>query len=209
MSSNQEHWDNVYQANEVDRVGWYQSNPAVSLQLLRGCSPDLAAPVIDVGGGASLLADRLLDEGRTDITVLDLSSTALAFARNRLESRSDQVFWIQGDVTAYELGRSYQIWHDRAVFHFLTEEAEQARYVEQLMRWVADGGDVIIATFALDGPERCSGLPVKRYGRTSLAQRLGSGFQPVAFEREIHRTPAGVEQRFLFAHFRKVSGSTQ
>jgi ubiquinone/menaquinone biosynthesis C-methylase UbiE len=160
--------------------------------------------VINIGGGSSVLVDRLLDENYTDISVLDISATALDLARERLGSRSDQVNWIQGDVTEHRFDRVYQVWHDRAAFHFLIESAEQDDYVNQLRHAVAVGGHAIVATFSTDGPERCSGLLVQRYSESSLQERMGSEFEPVHFKRETHRTPSGVPQEFLYGHFLRV-----
>lgn len=205
MTAPRDHWENVYRTNDPERVGWYQATPNLSLEMLRQCAADLDAPIIDVGGGCSYLVDHLLDDGHTDLTVLDMSVAALGIARHRLGARADLVEWIEGDVTSYAFDRTYQIWHDRAAFHFLTDESPQDRYLETMGRTVAIGGDVVMATFALDGPERCSGLQVQRYGEETLAGRLGEAFEPVAFNREIHVTPGGVEQRFLFGRFRRVS----
>jgi ubiquinone/menaquinone biosynthesis C-methylase UbiE len=203
MTSTRSHWENVYAVNNPERVGWYQENPAVSLRLISACSQDPGAPIIDIGGGCSHLAERLLERGHYDITVLDLSGRALALARDRLGPKRDRVKWVVGNVIAHEFSQSYAIWHDRAVFHFLTDEADQERYVAALGRVVVSGGHAIVATFAPDGPERCSGLPVQRYGEESLSRRLGGSFEPIWFEREIHLTPSGVEQRYLFGHFRR------
>jgi SAM-dependent methyltransferase len=199
----QQHWESVHRETDQELVGWFQAYPALSLSLLRSCDVNLDAPVVDIGGGSSVLVDHLLDAGYSDVTVLDLSATALALAKERLGSRSDLVTWIEADVTEHHFARAYRVWHDRAVLHFLTDEDGRARYVERLMGAVPAGGHVIIATFAPNGPEHCSGLPVRRYSEESLSQTLGPGFEPVRFEHEAHRTPGGATQEFLYGHFER------
>jgi trans-aconitate methyltransferase len=160
---------------------------------------------VNIGGGSSVLVDRLLDEGYSDVTVLDVSATALALAQERLGSRSTSVTWIEADVIEHSFDRTFEVWHDRAVLHFLTDTASQNRYVDRLREAVAPGGYVIIAAFAPDGPETCSGLPVKRYSFDSLSHTLGVGFEAIGFEHETHRTPGGSEQQFLYGHFQRRS----
>ena len=150
-----------------------------------------------------MLVDHLLDRGYTDVTILDISPAALKCAGERIGSRSDGVSWIEADVTKHRLERRYQLWHDRAAFHFLIDEASRDRYLERLRDSVAVGGHAIFATFALGGPERCSGLQVQRYGPESLTRALGAGFEPVTFAEETHRTPGGVLQQFLYGHFER------
>ena len=205
MNASRDHWEGVYRGGNHDRVGWYQPHPAMSLAMLGDCGVAPDAPIIDIGGGSSFLVDRLLEAGHTDVTVLDLSATALELARERLGDRARRVNWIEGDVTSHDFGRVYQVWHDRAAFHFLIEEDRQNLYMERLVSTVAPDGCVVVGAFALDGPERCSGLPVQRYGEASLADRLGAQFDPIEFRRETHVTPGGVEQKFLFGRFRRVS----
>lgn len=202
-SAAEAHWQGVYEKNAPDRVSWYQAEPRLSLALIAraGIRPD--ARVVDVGGGASVLVDRLIDRGFADITVLDIAESALARSRARLGPRAERVRWVVADVTGWRPEGSFDLWHDRAVFHFLTEAADRARYVEALRAALAPGGHAIVATFALDGPERCSGLPVVRYGPESLLAELGPGFTLVASEREEHVTPAGRVQPFTYALFRR------
>jgi SAM-dependent methyltransferase len=176
------------------------------LSLIESTGVDRADPIIDIGGGASLLVDHLLDRGYTDVTVLDISPAALECAARRIGSRSDGVSWIEADATKRRLERRYQLWHDRAAFHFLIDTAARDRYIERLSDSVAVGGHAILATFALDGPERCSGLEVQRYGSESLTRTLGADFEPVAFAEETHRTPGGVPQQFLYGHFQRRTG---
>ncbi len=205
MTSQQEHWERVYQGTDQELVGWYQATPTRSLRFIQGCGLGTDAPIVNIGGGSSVLVDRLLDKGFTDVTVLDLSATALALAQERLGTRSSSVNWVEGDVTKHKFDQTYQVWHDRAAFHFLIDEERQLRYVEQLRNAVPVGGHVILATFALNGPERCSGLPVARYGPESLSSRLGADFEPVVFEQETHQTPGGAVQEFLYGHFQRVA----
>lgn len=199
----QAHWQNVYATKGEAEVSWFQETPAPSLELLAlvGARPESA--IIDVGGGASRLVDALLDGGFGNITVLDLSSQALATARGRLGERADTVHWIAADATAWEPPQVYDVWHDRAAFHFLTEPARQDAYIARLRRGLKIGGHVIIGTFAPDGPEKCSGLPIVRHDSGSLTRLLGDGFVLVDARRHDHATPWGAVQRFQFSTFRR------
>lgn len=205
MTSREQHWESVYRTRDPEAVGWYQTNPARSLRLIEACGVGPDAPIVDIGGGCSLLVDRILDEGYRDVTILDLSATALDLAKERLGSRADSVTWIEADVTAHQFDRMYQVWHDRAAFHFLTDADGRARYINRLRSAVGPAGFAVIATFSLDGPEHCSGLPVWRYDEESLCDALGSDLEPVAFEHETHRTPGGSDQEFLYGCFRRRS----
>jgi SAM-dependent methyltransferase len=198
-----EHWDSVYETKAETGVSWFEESPALSLELIAsaGAKPDSA--IIDIGGGLSRLVDALLDQAYGDLSVLDISEVALAKGRARLGDRAGQVRWITADVTLWRPERTYDIWHDRAVFHFLTEPADQAAYMERMDAALRPGGHVIIGTFALDGPERCSGLPVMRHDEKSLARALPPGFEPKDARRYEHRTPGGSVQRFQFSTFRK------
>ena len=204
MTSRQAHWDAVYRNRDPEQVSWYQENPDLSLRLIDGTGLAADSRIIDVGGGASRLADRLIGSGYLDVTVLDLSATALDYARRRLGRQAAKVTWIRGDVTEGGISGSFDCWHDRAVFHFLCEEDDRIRYVEQLREAVGVGGHVIIATFSLDGPEKCSGLPIQRYSEESLERALGSSFEVVGFEEETHVTPTGGSQHFLYGWFRRL-----
>lgn len=205
MSTGRRHWESVYRDRDPTTVSWYQENPARSLILIEETGVELDAAIIDVGGGASHLVDRLLALGFTDLTVLDLSPTALAHAQQRLGPGSRDVRWLDADVLAHRFDRRYALWHDRAVFHFLTDADDRARYVAQLESALPAGGHAIIAGFALDGPEKCSGLPVERHSPATLTDQLGDGFQPVSFHEEAHHTPRGVVQHFLYGRFRRLS----
>jgi len=179
-------------------VSWYQQTADLSLQMIAGATGTNSA-IIDVGGGASTLVDGLLHAGYSDITVLDLSRTALDLAQKRLGVVSQRVLWLEANVLTVELKPgSYDIWHDRAVFHFLTTAQDRERYVEQVRRAVKPGGHVLIATFAEDGPERCSGLPVARYGADALHAEFGSDFRLITSERQQHITPWGAPQTFTY-----------
>jgi SAM-dependent methyltransferase len=203
------HWSTVYQTKAAEQVSWYQSRPELSLRLIAqtGFAPD--APIIDVGGGASTLVDHLLAAGWRDLTVLDLSAEALKAAQARLGERAAAVTWREGDITTAALPASqYAVWHDRAVFHFLTDPAARRRYAEQVSRIVQPGGYIIMATFAPDGPDKCSGLDVVRYDAESLLRALGGGFTLVSSDRETHLTPWGSEQRFTYACFRRAPANS-
>jgi SAM-dependent methyltransferase len=202
--SSREHWETVYRDRVPELLTWYQAEPVLSLSLIAASRVELDATVVDVGGGSSRLVDHLLERGYTNVTVLDVSSTALRYARDRLADRADEVTFIEGDVLEHRFDSTIGFWHDRAVFHFLTEPADQTRYMERLNTTIAADGHVIIATFGLDGPERCSGLRVQRYGPETLSQALGTSFEPVGFHAETHITPTGATQAFLYGHFRRV-----
>ncbi|WP_374442963.1 class I SAM-dependent methyltransferase [Stella sp.] len=198
------HWQGVYGSKAETAVSWYEAQPRQSLDLIRRAAPDGAAGVIDVGGGASTLVDHLLAAGYRDLTVLDISDHALARAKARLGAAASRVAWIVTDVTRWQPARTWDVWHDRAVFHFLTAPDDQDAYLAALRAALAPGAFVILATFAPDGPERCSGLPVQRYDAAMLAHRLGPGFALVAAEAATHTTPWGVEQRFTHTLFRRT-----
>ena len=186
-------------------MSWYQPDPAMSLALIDRLRVPKGAPIIDIGGGASLLVDRLLARGHTDLTVLDVSSTALEIARRRLGDPTP-VRWLHEDILTWQPDRRYALWHDRAVFHFLTDPADRHAYVERVMRSVRPGGHVIVATFAEDGPEKCSGLPVMRYQPETLHAEFGDAFLLVEHEKEAHHTPSGTVQQFVYCYCRKGNG---
>ena len=199
------HWENVYRTKGERDVSWFQETPAVSLALIAAASATRESAIIDIGGGASRLVDALLDEGYADVTILDVSEAALAAAKARLGNAAARAGWIVSDVTAWKPPRRYDLWHDRAAFHFLTDAADRRAYVDCLTQALRPGGHAIIATFALDGPERCSGLPVVRYDATSLGHALGSDFDLIETRRHDHATPMGSTQRFQFSLFRRVT----
>lgn len=201
--SRKEHWETVYQSKAPDDVSWFQPRPETSLRLLAAAGIDQQEGVIDVGGGASMLVDCLLDAGYTKLAVLDLSGAALALTRRRLGARAAAVHWFEADVTEFRPPERFALWHDRAVFHFLTTSADRARYVESLKASLVPGGHVIIATFALDGPVKCSSLEVARYDAASIAAELGAEFRFCEQVDETHRTPWQTEQRFSYFRFQR------
>jgi 2-polyprenyl-3-methyl-5-hydroxy-6-metoxy-1,4-benzoquinol methylase len=203
LSDRSSHWEAVYSTKTENQVSWFQESPAISLGLIKATQAAKDAAIIDVGGGASRLADALLTEGYRSIAVLDLSASALEAAKKRIGPASSAIDWIVADVTSWTPARTYDVWHDRAAFHFLTEVADRTAYLERLRSAVAAGGHVIVATFALDGPEKCSGLPVRRYDGMSLAAELGSEFELVETRSDVHHTPWESTQSFQFSRFRR------
>jgi SAM-dependent methyltransferase len=200
MADRQQHWESVYSNKAADEVSWFQPHAASSLRLIAGCA-GTHAHIIDVGGGASVLVDDLLDAGYRNLTVLDLAESALAASRARLGDRARSVQWIAADITRAELPVAhYDVWHDRAVFHFLTDPDDRARYVEQVLRSVKPGGHVIVATFGPGGPLQCSGLEVVRYTPEVLHAEFGAPFRLLGHEAEIHHTPTGKEQEFVYCY---------
>ncbi len=199
-----DHWQTVYRTKDETAVSWFQEQPVLSLDLIGRADPGPEAWIIDIGGGASRLVDALLARGHRHLAVLDIAEAALAKTQARLGAQASAVDWIVADVTAWTPPRAYDLWHDRAVFHFLTEPADQQAYARTLAAAVRPGGQAIIGTFAIDGPERCSGLPVHRYDAAGLAARFAPAFAPIDDRRDDHRTPAGAIQRFQFCRLRRV-----
>lgn len=199
-----DHWENIYTTKQSDQVSWYQAQPQVSLALIRAAGLDPASPVIDVGGGASTLVDFLLEDGFTDITVLDIAAPALEIAKARLGARARHVTWVAANILGANLTDShYSLWHDRAVFHFLTDPDQRAAYVAAVERSVRPGGYVIVASFAPDGPAQCSGLDVMRYSPDTLHSTFGAGFTLLDSRSESHQTPFGSTQQFIYCFCRK------
>jgi SAM-dependent methyltransferase len=200
MVDRQQHWETVYSNKAADDVSWFQQHAASSLRLIEGCA-DKDAHIIDVGGGASVLVDNLLDAGYRNLTVLDLAESALAASRLRLGERAQSVQWIAADITRAELPAArYDVWHDRAVFHFLTDPADRARYVAQVLKSVKPGGHVIVAAFGPGGPLQCSGLDVMRYAPDALHAEFGAPFRLLGHQTEIHHTPSGQDQEFVYCY---------
>jgi trans-aconitate methyltransferase len=198
------HWDKVYTTKSIDAVSWYQLRPAMSLELLAHGGLAKDAALLDVGGGASVLVDFLLDEGFSDVSVLDIAAPALAAVKQRLGERAAKVKWLVADIAKWKPERAYDLWHDRAVLHFLTDEADRAAYAKTIAAALKPGGQAIIATFAPDGPEKCSGLVVRRHSPADMAELLGPGFVLEEERREEHHTPGGSTQRFAWGRFRKI-----
>lgn len=196
-----EHWRAVYEAKRPDEVSWYQASPASSLAALDRLGTDPGMSLVDVGAGASAFADALLDRGWSDITLVDIAEPALEASRIRLGPMAGKVRWEVADIRHWQPGRTFDVWHDRAVFHFLTEAADRAAYRRALAEGTRPGSLVIISGFAPDGPEHCSGLPVWRFDAESLAAELGEDFTPIADWREVHVTPWGAKQNFQWCAF--------
>lgn len=197
--NNKAHWEAIYETKKPHEVSWFQREATISLALIDRVAPASTSAVIDVGGGASTLVDGLLAAGYRNVTVLDLSSAALAEARRRLGPAGAAVNWLEADVLEADLPqRAFDVWHDRAVFHFLTAGTDRARYLAQVRRAVQPGGHLLVATFAQDGPTRCSGLPVARYTPGALHQEFGAGFRLLESVREEHVTPSGTKQAFVY-----------
>ncbi|AJD40541.1 class I SAM-dependent methyltransferase [Rhizobium sp. SEMIA 4085] len=205
-SDRQAHWQTVYKTKAESEVSWHEDAPELSMVLLRqaGLTPDMS--VIDIGGGTSRLVDALVASGQAHISVLDVSAAAIETAKSRLTDAT-RVEWIVSDMTVWSPARQYDFWHDRAAFHFLTEAADQEAYVRVLGQALKSGGKAVIGTFAPDGPEKCSGLPVARYDAQSLQDVLGSGFKLAATRRHEHTTPSGSVQQFQFSTLEKVAGT--
>jgi SAM-dependent methyltransferase len=200
----QAHWENVFTTKGEKEVSWFQETPAPSLELIALTRLPVDAAIIDIGGGASRLVDDLLAREFRRLTVLDLSGAALAAAKERLGESGAEVQWVIADITKWEPKQTYDLWHDRAAFHFLTDHADQSAYVDRIKRAVKPGGYVVIGTFAPDGPERCSSLPIVRHDATTLAKILGSDFVLTDTRRHDHATPWGAVQRYQFSTFRRA-----
>jgi len=204
MADRRQHWESVYRSRAADQVGWFQPLAASSLRLIEESAGGDAC-IIDVGGGASVLVDGLLEAGYRNLTVLDLAESALAASRARLGTRAQSVRWVAGDITRIDLSTAhYDVWHDRAVFHFLTDPADRARYVAQVLKSVKPGGHVIVATFGPGGPLQCAGLDVVRYAPDALHAEFGAPFRLLRHETEIHHTPTGQEQEYVYCYCRRV-----
>ena len=199
-----EHWHRFYGKKMSEQVSWYQEHPTDSLDLIRATGLGKQARVLDVGGGTSKLVDCLLEIGFTRVGVLDITGSALAEAQRRLGASADRVEWIEADVRTFQPSHSWDLWHDRAVFHFLTDPADRAAYHAALDRTVPEGGHVVVATFGPQGPTHCSGLEVVRYSSTDLAAEFGPTLQLIESRTERHRTPYGAEQEFVYGRFTRV-----
>lgn len=200
----QAHWEHVYSEKKSTEVSWFQQQPQQSLELINATGVDKSARIIDVGGGASTLVDFLLDEGYQDISVLDIAQAAIEQAKSRIGERSKKVEWLKHDVTGFSTDEPFDIWHDRAVLHFLTDERDRKKYVRSLVGALKAGGYAIIATFNLDGPDKCSGLNIVRYSPETMSALLGETFQLIETVTEEHETPRGSSQSFVYCRFKKV-----
>ena len=203
MQHGKAHWEEVYSTKPATEVSWFQEHSDVSLGLIQRTGVGKGGTIIDVGGGASKLVDDLLAQGYSDVTVLDISASALSVARQRLGARASKVVWLEADITTVALPyHRFDVWHDRAVFHFLTEADERERYVQAVRHSVKPGGHVIVAAFGPDGPLHCSGLPVMRYSPDQLHDEFGAPFELVDHTNEAHRTPFGTVQQFIYCYCR-------
>jgi len=202
--SQKEHWEQVYSIKPIEKVGWFKLHLQISLRWIKKLSLTIDAPIIDVGGGASTLVDDLLDGGYRSITVLDISEKALSYAKSRLGDKAELATWLNGDITSVGLPTHYyELWHDRAAFHFLTAVEQQRNYRDNLLRALKPGGHLILGTFAPEAPPTCSGLPVQRYSLEQLESTLGGAFELKRHQKELHFTPGGVEQMYLYCYFRR------
>lgn len=200
-----EHWQHIYQTNQSEEVSWYQERPAISLQFLEELQISQDASIIDIGGGDSTFADHLLEKGYKDITVLDISPLALDKAKQRLGKKAGMIKWIAGDITRFNGDRKYDLWHDRAVLHFLTKEQDVEDYFRIANNVINKQGKIILGTFSVNGPEKCSGLLVQRYGEESITAKTRKFFQKIKCIHTEHFTPANIIQQFIFCSFLKAN----
>lgn len=197
------HWENIYQTKQLHEVSWFQPRPETSLGFFKEFQVPVTAKVIDVGGGDSFLVDHLIDAGYQDITVLDISEAALERAKKRLGARASQVKWIVADIASYTPSEKYDLWHDRAAFHFLTREEEINHYLDMVQHYIKASGILILGTFSEQGPGKCSGLEIKQYSDASLGDRLKTSFDRIRCLTVDHKTPSGSIQNFIFCSFRR------
>lgn len=202
MTDKKLHWENVYKDKSSIDVSWYQKEPLLSLELIHESKPANDEGIIDIGGGASVLIDHLHREGFTKLAVLDISSNALLSSQKRLGTSADDIEWFESDITLFKSPHQFSIWHDRAVFHFLTNQSDREKYVEVLKQTLCPGGYIIIAAFAIGGPEKCSGLDIEQYDEKKLMKVLGNDFRLLAAKDEVHTTPAEIEQMFMYFHIK-------
>jgi 2-polyprenyl-3-methyl-5-hydroxy-6-metoxy-1,4-benzoquinol methylase len=198
------HWENVYQTKELKEVSWYQPTPITSLDFIKEFNVPKTAKIIDIGGGDSFLVDSLLDLGYTDVTVLDISSAAIERAKQRLAEKAQNVKWIVADAAAFNPIEKYDFWHDRAAFHFLTDEQDISSYLKIAEQNINSSGVLVIGTFSEDGPKKCSGINIKQYSESSMTERLKALFEKINCIRVEHHTPFDTTQNFVFCSFRKI-----
>jgi SAM-dependent methyltransferase len=208
MSVERAHWEQTYADKGPDRVSWHQLMPRRSLELIQAAALEKTAPIIDVGGGASSLAGELIRRGYTDLTVADISAGALEYAKAALGTDAGRIEWVEADVRGHDFGRTFELWHDRAVFHFMVSPGDRRRYLATLRRALAPDGHLVLSTFGPNGPTECSGLPVERFDLEKLRDTLGREFAVLSSNLEAHRTPSGASQQFLYAHLRRAGATT-
>ncbi len=197
------HWDHVYTTKQSTDVSWYKPTPSHSLALIAASGLPVDSSIIDVGGGMSRLAATLLERGYTDVSVADISASALERGRTQAGAAGGHISWIEADVRVHDFEREYALWHDRAVFHFMVEQQDREAYLRTLRRSLRPGGHLLLATFGPEGPEQCSGLPTTRYGAQALSATLGSDYELLSSEIDIHEAPSGAAQQLLYAHFQR------
>ena len=202
-SDRKKHWENIYQTKQINEVSWYQPTPETSLELIKQFNLPDTAKIIDVGGGDSFLVDNLFDSGYSDITVLDISQAAIDRAKSRLGGRAKDVKWIVADAADFKPTEKYELWHDRAAFHFLTDEQEIRKYMETASKYINTGGVLILGAFSEAGPKKCSGIEIRQYSETTMTALLHGNFEKIECIRVDHKTPMGGIQNFLFCSFRK------
>jgi len=196
-----EHWEKLYSSKPLEELGWYQKTPFISWQLMEELGITPSSRIIDVGGGDSLFVDYLLDRGFQNITVLDISEAAIERARRRLGGQADKVSWVVADITAFSAAEKFDFWHDRAVMHFLLEKEAVDKYLEVCRTALADNGKLVIGTFSDKGPEKCSGLPVRRYSEAEMSGLFSAGFKKIRCLTDTHITPSGKEQNYIYCGF--------
>jgi 2-polyprenyl-3-methyl-5-hydroxy-6-metoxy-1,4-benzoquinol methylase len=200
-----QHWENVYQTKNSTEVSWYEPDPKQSLDLILRVAGESRGRVLDVGGGQSFLVDRLLDAGFEHVAVLDISQTAIEATKARLSERASQVEWIVADITQRDSLGEFDVWHDRAVFHFVTDADDRKHYVELLKRSLPIGGHFVVGTFAKGGPEKCIGLTIRKYDAATMQAELGPSFEPVECSEYLHTTPTGKPQQFFFGVYKRIA----
>jgi trans-aconitate methyltransferase len=198
------HWENIYQTKDLKDVSWYQPTPTTSLDFLKQFNISTTAKIIDIGGGDSFLVDHLLDLGYTDLTVLDISAASLDRAKQRLGDRATKVKWIVADAATFKPTEQYDFWHDRAAFHFLTQEQEITNYIDTIQKSIKPTGVLVIGTFSEQGPKKCSGINIKQYSETTMTDRLKKFFEKVKCITVDHQTPFDTIQNFIFCSFKKL-----
>ena len=203
MDNRKSHWENIYQTKDISTVSWYQPTPSTSLDLIAEMDLDKDAAIIDIGGGDSFLPDFLLKLGYTNISVLDISEKALENAKSRLGEDAEKIKWIVSDITKFSPTEKYDLWHDRAAFHFLTEEKEINEYVELVARALKQNAHLIVGTFSENGPTKCSGIDIKQYSKSELSELFSANFEKLHCENVNHKTPSGAIQNFTFCTFRR------
>ena len=199
------HWENIYKTKQPDEVSWFQSTPETSLDFFKQFKVRKTAKIIDIGGGDSFLVDHLLDLGYKDITILDISEEAINRAKQRLGEKATNVKWVVADASSFKPTENYDFWHDRAAFHFLTEEEEISAYLETVKEYLNPSGVLVIGTFSEQGPKKCSGIEIKQYSEASMTERLQKYFEKIRCIHVDHKTPFDTIQNFVFCSFRKKS----